>query len=106
MSARSIAEGKEVMSELASISARLADVKAQQSDLTGKRAELEEEERELFARWAKLFAAEAGVENPVDLRTKQRRRRVMSPRKVDLTNEDRARAAEVAADLEEKRRLG
>jgi hypothetical protein len=107
MSARSIEAGKVVMSDLASIAAQMADVKAEQADLTERRAELEDKERELWARWTMIFVGEAGAENPVDLRTKQRRRRQIVPRKtVPVTEHDHALAAQSLAMNENKRRQG
>lgn len=104
VSARSVAKGKEVMSDLASISAQMAEVKAEQADLDERRHELQERERELWAKWTKIFAAEAGSENPVDLRTTARRRRPIVPRKtVPVTPEMDARAELVLANNDHKR---
>jgi hypothetical protein len=107
MSTRSIAEGKVVMAELASIDAKLAIVEEESIAHDEKGIELRERRRVLLAKRAKLFAAEAGTENPVDLRTKARRRREHVPRKtVAFTEEDSALADKVLADNEWKRRSG
>ncbi len=97
MTARSIAEGRVVMAELASIDVQLADIAVERIDLL-------ERERMLLAKRAALFSGEAGAEQSVDLRTNARRRRQIDPKPIVTATETGRQLAQQALERNETRR--